>query len=63
MKLHEINQRKVDLMKKVKVRSETSEQRTARREHAKKAIRSNFEKGFINKETHDRQMKEQGEQQ
>ncbi|TFG98334.1 hypothetical protein E4H12_06360 [Candidatus Thorarchaeota archaeon] len=61
MKLNEINMDKVELMKKVKTRSETAEAREARREHAKKAIASNFKKGFISKEVHDRQMKEQGE--
>jgi hypothetical protein len=61
MKLVEINQRAVDLMKKVKVKGETPEKRAARKEHAKKAIASNFAKGFIGKETHDRQMKELGE--
>lgn len=35
---------------------ESPEAKEGRKAHARKAIKNNFEKGFINKETHDRQM-------
>jgi len=57
MRLNELNNPKVKLAPRAG--HETPEQREARREHAKKAIANNFNKGFIDKAIHDRQMKDQ----
>lgn len=57
MKLHELNQRAVDLMKKVKVRVEKPEEVKARHAHSRKAIASNLAAGHITQAQHDKQMK------
>ena len=60
MKLNEVNwdliNYKRELMKKVPSRPEKPEAKEARKAHARLAIANNYKKGFIDKETYNRQM-------